>query len=412
VVVSSIAMDELKRAMAATGSRAAPRKAGGTETATSEGEALSPVESTIAQAWRELLGVDAVSREDDFFALGGHSLAAVRLFAKIRRHFSVDLPLATLFQAPTLGALAAVVAQAAGLDTSRAADEPKKAASNVIPLGTRAWSPLVTICKGRPDRKPFFCVHGAGGNVLNFKVLSDRLGPELPFYGLQAQGADGRLPPLPTIEAMASQYVDAIRSVDPDGPYRLAGYSAGGVIALEMAQQLMEGGAKVALLAMIDTLSPTAAARKVPLLRKLWLARHWSLAFLLDWPGRRRRGKLVELNYALALQKLSRGEALPPELVEHHLFRNFITAQAVHKPRTYAGSMALFKATESEMQYLQAGRGLGWEEHVRGGIRVTDIAGSHFSMMAEPGVTELIEGLRKEIEALDEKPLHPNTRAA
>jgi acyl transferase domain-containing protein/thioesterase domain-containing protein len=412
VVVSSIAMDELKRAMAATVPKAAPRNAGGTETATAEGDSLSPAESTIAQAWRELLGVDAISRDDDFFALGGHSLAAVRLFAKIRKHFSVDLPLATLFQAPTLGALAAVVAQAAGMDTPRAPDEPRKPPSNVISLGTRAWSPLVAICKGRPDRKPFFCVHGAGGNVLNFKVLSDRLGPELPFYGLQAQGADGRLPPLPTIEAMASQYVDAIRSVDPEGPYRLAGYSAGGVIALEMAQQLIECGATVALLAMIDTLSPTAAARKVPILRKLWLARHWSLAFLLDWPGRRRRGKLVELNYALALQKLSRGEALPPELVEHHLFRNFITAQAVHKPRTYAGSMALFKATESEMQYLHAGRGLGWEEHVRGGIRVIDIAGSHFSMMAEPGVTELIEGLRREIEALDEKPLHPHTRAA
>lgn len=405
VIVSSIALAELRSAMAEGVPRAAPRKAAAE--ASSCEETLNPVETAIAQAWRELLGVDTVSRDDDFFALGGHSLAAVRLFAKIRRHFSVDLPLATLFQAPTLGALAELVAQAAGPDIVPAAQEPKKPASNVIPLGTRAWSPLVTICKGRPDRKPLFCVHGAGGNVLNFKVLSDRLGPDLPFFGLQAQGADGRLPPLPTIEAMASQYVDAIRGVDPDGPYRLAGYSAGGVIALEMAQQLIESGGKVALLAMIDTLSPAAAARKVPLLRKLWLARHWSLKFLLDWPGRRRRGKLVELNYALALQKLSRGEALPPELVEHHLFRNFITAQAVHRPRSYAGSMVLFKATESEMQYLQAGRGLGWEEHVQGGIRVTDIAGSHFTMMAEPGVTELIEGLRKEIEALDEKPLQP-----
>jgi thioesterase domain-containing protein len=163
---------------------------------------------------------------------------------------------------------------------------------------------------------------------------------------------------------------------------------------------------------MIDTLSPAAAARKVPSLKKLWLARHWSLDFLLDWPGRRRRGKLVELNYALALEKLSRGEALPPELVEHHLFRNFITAQAVHKPRDYGGTMVLFKATESEMQYLQAGRSLGWDRHVHGGIRVIDIAGSHFSMMAEPGVSQLIEGLRREIESLDEKPLHPQTRAA
>jgi thioesterase domain-containing protein len=136
------------------------------------------------------------------------------------------------------------------------------------------------------------------------------------------------------------------------------------------------------------------------------------LKFLLDWPGRRQRGKLMEESYTLALEKLARGEALPPELVEHHLFRNFVKAQALYRPQPYDGSIALFKATESEMQYLQAGRTLGWEENVRGEIRVNDIAGSHFSMMAEPGVSQLIEGLRKELARLDEKPTHPRTRAA
>jgi thioesterase domain-containing protein/acyl carrier protein len=391
----------------------APRKSTGSGDAPSAGDdTLNPVERALAETWRELLGVDEIARDDDFFALGGHSLAAVRLFAKIRKHFAVDLPLATLFQASTLGALSAVVAHGAGLDTAAETDVPKKAASNVIPLGTRAWSPLVAICKGRPDRRPLFCVHGAGGNVLNFKVLSDRLGPDQPFYGLQAQGADGRLPALPTIEAMAAQYVEAARSVDAAGPYRLAGYSAGGAIALEMAQQLIKSGAKVELLMMIDTLSPAAAGRKISYLKKLWLMRHWSLKFLLDWPGRRRRGKLMQTQYQLALEKLSRGEPLPPELVEHHLFRNFVDAQALYKPEPYDGDIALFKATESEMQYLDAGRCLGWEENVRGEIRVTAIAGSHFSMMAEPGVSELVEGLRRELAGADGKPVHPKTRAA
>lgn len=255
-------------------------------------------------------------------------------------------------------------------------------------------------------------MHGAGGNVLNFKIFSDRLGAEQPFYGLQAQGVDGRLPPLSTIEAMASQYIEAIRTVDPAGPYRLAGYSAGGAIALEMAHQLRSMGAGVELLVMIDTLSPAAAAREVPYWRKLWLARHWSLKFLLDWPGRRQRGKLMEQSYVQALEKLARGEALPPELVEHHLFRNFVKAQALYQPQPYDGSITLFKATESEMQYLQAGRTLGWEENVRGEIRVHDIAGSHFTMMAEPGVSELIEGLRRELARLDGEPTHPRTQVA
>ncbi|HSH88539.1 MAG TPA: thioesterase domain-containing protein, partial [Ramlibacter sp.] len=413
VVVSSIALDELRHAMAATAPKPIARKpAGDTGADVATDEELNPVERTLAEAWRELLGVEKIARDDDFFALGGHSLAAVRLFAKIRKHFSVDLPLATLFQASTLGGLATVVAHSAGLDVSQASEAPKKASSNVISLGTRAWSPLVAICRGRPDRRPLFCVHGAGGNVLNFKVLSDRLGADQPFYGLQAQGADGRLPALPSIEAMAAQYVEAVRSVDAAGPYRLAGYSAGGAIALEMAQQLIKSGAQVELLMMIDTLSPAAAGRKISYWRKLWLIRHWSLKFLLDWPGRRRRGKLMQVQYQLALEKLSRGEALPPELVEHHLFRNFVDAQALYKPEAYDGDIALFKATESEMQYLDAGRCLGWEENVRGEIRVTDIAGSHFSMMAEPGVSELVEGLRRELAAADGRPVHPQTRAA
>ena len=95
-----------------------------------------------------------------------------------------------------------------------------------------------------------------------------------------------------------------------------------------MAQQLRKDGASVELLAMIDTLSPSAARRKVSYFTKLWMMRHWSLKFALDWPARRRRGKLAEASYAQALERVGRGEPLPPELVEFHLFRNFVNAQS------------------------------------------------------------------------------------
>lgn len=409
LVVSSIAIADLRGAIANTTRKPARRKTVGPAAGDAE---LNPVEQAIAQAWRELLGVEEVAANDDFFALGGHSLAAVRLFARIRKQYAVDLPLATLFQAPTLRALSALVAQTGGLNTSTNADAPKKAASNVIPLVTRMWSPLVPICRGRADRRPLFCVHGAGGNVLNFKIISDRLGQDQPFYGLQAQGVDGRLAPLSSIEEMAAQYVEAIRTVDANGPYRLAGYSAGGVIALEMAQQLKKDGAVVELLAMIDTLSPTAARRKVSYFTKLWLMRHWSLKFALDWPARRRRGKLAEATYAQALERVRRGEPLPPELVEFHLFRNFVAAQARYQPEPYDGTMALFKAAQADTQYLGAGDSLGWKEHIRGEIRLTEIGGSHFTMMAEPGVSELIDAFRKELARLDEHPQHPHTQVA
>ena len=396
ILVSSIAVDELQRAMQAATPKVAARKA---DSPVDIGPAaLNPVELVIADAWRELLGVEEVLREDDFFALGGHSLAAIRLFARIRKQFAVDLPLATLFETPTLAALAALVAQNAGLDTAEPSTAgQKREASNVIALGTRAWSPLVTICRGNAMRPPLFCVHGAGGNVLNFKIISDGLGPEQPFYGLQAQGVDGRLPALPTIEAMAAQYVEAIRTVDPHGPYQLAGYSAGGVIALEMAQQLKKAGAQVALLAMIDTLMPGAARHKVSRWKKLWLARHWSVGFAVGWPARRRRSQLMNIQYAQALEKLSRGEPLQPEMVEFHLFRNFMAAQERYEPEPYQGRVVLFKASQADTQYLFAGDMLGWENRIHGGIRVAGVPGSHKSMMAEPGLSKLIAVLREEL---------------
>jgi thioesterase domain-containing protein/acyl carrier protein len=395
--VSSIDVAQLARAMAQSSPKPAARvkaPASHAATATHASPALNPVESVLADIWRELLGVEEIAPDDDFFAMGGHSLAAVRLFARIRKQYNVDLPLATLFQAPTLGKLAALVAQQANIPLG-GEEAPKK--SNVIPLVVRSWSPLVPICKGSPERKPLFCVHGAGGNVLNFKVVSDRLGPLQPFYGLQAQGVDGRTPPLTSIEEMAAQYVEAIRTVDPRGPYQLAGYSAGGVIAIEMAQQLMQGGARVSLLAMIDTLAPLAARRRLTPWQKLWLARQWNWEFMAQRASRRRRGREGDELYAQALERLARGEPLPPELVEHHLFRNFIDAQSRYTPQPYHGDIVLFRATLAETQYLAAGPTLGWDEHVHGTIRITPIKGSHFTMMSEPGVSQLIEGLRAEL---------------
>jgi mRNA-degrading endonuclease YafQ of YafQ-DinJ toxin-antitoxin module len=152
---------------------------------------------------------------------------------------------------------------------------------------------------------------------------------------------------------------------------------------------------------MIDTLSPTAATAKVPLLEKIWLKRHWTLDFALDWPVRRRRGRQMQHSYQLALEKLARGEPLPPELVDFHLFRNFTDAQAQYRPEPYDGEVVLFKAAQAETLYLYAGPTLGWDQHATGPIRVTRIGGSHFTMMAEPGVSEVIEGIRRELARLD-----------
>ena len=410
LTVSSIALDDLGRVMAQSSSRLTSASAPGSAKAKGDNAgdaALNPVERAIAEVWRDLLGVQEVALDDDFFALGGHSLAAVRLFAKIRKQFGVDLPLATLFQAPTLAELAAMVSRSGGLDTTQAVAVLKKISSTMVQLPQQAWSPLVTICKGDSALTPIFCVHGAGGNVLNFKVISDRLGRDQPFYGLQAQGVDGLLKPLSSVEAMASQYVQAIRMVGKTGPYRLAGYSGGGVIAYEMAQQLIASGSQVEFLGMIDTLAPDAARKKVSLLTKLALARRWTLKFALKWPERRRIARKMRQSDAVLFAQLARGDALTEQLIGFNLYHSFVAAQAQYVPKPYPGSpILIFRADQAKTSfpdpaYLAAGKSLGWSAHVAGGVRVVDVPGSHITMLAEPGLSVLIAGWKQALVQLD-----------
>ena len=189
-------------------------------------EPRDALELQLARLWEEVLDTRGVGRRDHFFELGGHSLAAVRLFAEIDRRFGVGLPLATLFKAPTVEQLAAVLRE-----KGRSAS-----ASSLVPL-----QPL-------GSRPPLFGVHGHSGEVLFYSDLSRRLGTDQPFYALQAHGRAGRAAPR-TIEEMARHYLDQIRRVQPRGPYSIGGYCMGAFLAFEMAQQLHAQGEEVALLA-------------------------------------------------------------------------------------------------------------------------------------------------------------------
>jgi non-ribosomal peptide synthetase component F/thioesterase domain-containing protein len=195
--------------------------------------ARNETERRLTKLWEELLGVRPIGVHQSYFDLGGNSLLAVRLFARIQKEFQVNLPLGTLFEAQTIAELAAVLS-----DKTR----------------SQEWSPLVPI-QTAGSRPPFFCIHGGGGNVLIYRALSQHLGKDQPFYGLQTQGLDGKLPLLTRIEDMAQLYAREIRRVQSRGPYFLGGYCMGGTVALEVAQRLTAEGEKVALLAMFDTVN-------------------------------------------------------------------------------------------------------------------------------------------------------------
>ena len=197
---------------------------------------LTPIEAELAELWREVLRVADVQPESSFFGLGGHSLLAVSLMAKIERRFGKSPPVSALFRRPTLGQLAALLE----VDAS----EPKST-DRVVPI------------TGAGTRPPLFLVHGAGGGILRYRELAYALGPERPVYGLEAV-----LDSKPTsIQSLAKQYLAAIARVVGSGPLHLGGWSLGGIIALEMAQQLSERGNALGAVVLIDSVPLWAVSR-------------------------------------------------------------------------------------------------------------------------------------------------------
>ncbi len=214
-------------------------------TGTPAPETLSPgvsVEGTLASWWQDLLGVENVGLDDDFFGLGGHSLVGVRLFAKIKKTFQVDIELAVLFEARTVRQLANVIRKA----QQPAATEQK------------AWSALVPI-QPHGSRIPLFFVHAVGGDVLFYEQLSKALGPDQPFYAFKSPLVSRVEIEETSLEELASIYVKELRAFFPQGPYLLGGASLGGHIAFEMARQLDAEGLQPELLLLIDAAVPGSA---------------------------------------------------------------------------------------------------------------------------------------------------------
>jgi thioesterase domain-containing protein/acyl carrier protein len=179
--------------------------------------------------WTRILQVTPIFPGSNFFDLGGDSLLAVGLFLEIERETGRKFPVTTIYDAPT------IAEQAALLESD----------------STPKFSPLVLLKPG-DGRTPLFVVHGIGGTVMELSALGKQIQSDSPVYALQARGLDGTEPPLDTVEGMAAFYLDAIREEQPAGPYLLAGYSFGGLVAFEMARLLKQRQDNVALLFMVD----------------------------------------------------------------------------------------------------------------------------------------------------------------
>lgn len=205
-------------------------------------------ENRLRKIWEDLLGVSPIGLNQNYFELGGSSILAAGLFARIEREFHRRLPLTSLFEAPTVAELAVLLRDG---ET------------------TAEWSPLVTI-QAKGSRPPLFLMHGGGGNVLIYSALAKHLGTDQPVYGLQSPGLNGKRPFLKTIEEMATLYLQGLRRFQPHGPYYLGGYCLGGTLAYEMAQRLRDQGEEVALLALFDTVNWCAIPKSTQWIKARW----------------------------------------------------------------------------------------------------------------------------------------------
>ncbi|MGH2368552.1 MAG: thioesterase domain-containing protein, partial [Chloroflexota bacterium] len=372
----------------------------------------SAIQATLAALWSEVLGVDVVGAKDDFFALGGHSLHAAHLFTRVHEAYGVTLPLSTLLQCPT-------VEQLAGEIERRAPGTPHSSIVPIQPAGARP---------------PFFAIHPMGGDVLLYRDLGRLLGPDQPLYGIRARGLDGNQEPHTDIEVMAADYVDQLRTMQPQGPYFLGGLSAGAVIAFEMARQLTTGGQQVALLASFDGRAVRSGYDEI-LWTWTWLAcfaqnlayfpaqcRHRLAELPPDdrLPAVRRavlknlddllRATLCPYGYAglyrrlydaLGLEgrtqaRLSIDDAVSPS--ERKTETTHALAIKRYVPGVYSGRLTVFRARAQPL-FCSFDPTLGWDKLAAGGVAVKVVSGHHLSMIQPPYVATLARALRA---AMDE----------
>ena len=348
--------------------------------ANNAGIALDDVESLLASWWEELLGVQ-VALDDDFFELGGQSLIVARLFNKIKKNYGIEFPLNTLFEARTVRKLAERIRGGAKLEAAR-------------PSGS---SPIVAI-QPKGAQLPLFVISGLGGNVIKFHTLAHYLGEEQPIYGLLPRGLDGKEPFDTRVEDMAAYYVRAIRNMQPEGPYRIVGYSFGGIVAFEVAQQLMAEQCTVGLLGLFDTIEwhyMENISRSLNPGQRVQIYK----AKLGDALSSEQRftslQELVERKLLAAKARILRtlgGNSTAPKGASIEEVNTF--AAANYKPKTYPGVLTIFRSTTRR---IEEGNDefVGWGGLAKQGVEVHHIASNHFNILQEPGVRILSEKLKK-----------------
>ncbi|EYF02912.1 hybrid non-ribosomal peptide synthetase/type I polyketide synthase [Chondromyces apiculatus] len=355
------------------------------------------VVQTIAAIWREALGVDQTRPDDNFFDLGGDSLIAVKVLARVMEQLGVQLPVHALVETPTFSALTSRIRS--DLPVSREVDGPPSAPPSVPPPPSRRTRLIVRLSDGsggvdrslRRDSSPpsqrgagraLFLIQPIGGTVFSYVPLARALGVGIPVYGIRASGMEPGEPVLDDVGEMALRYLQELRTIQPSGPYTLGGHSAGGVIAHEMARQLVAAGERIALLALLDTPSPLGI-RRARIEGAEDLLRH--AESFRDHAQRAYQGFTTALREETAL-----GAVMVATW----------RAISTYEPTPLDVETVYLRAREAR-DPLDPCPEQDWGQLAPGAFSLHRVPGNHFSMMDTPHVSEVARRLDQHLALLD-----------
>ncbi len=367
------------------------------------------LELQLTKIWEQVLKVQPISINSNFFDLGGHSLLAVQLFTQIRKVINKDLPLATLFQAPTIAQLATIIHQQ-GWSTP--------------------WSSLVAV-QPKGSQPPFF-FHGGAADALSWARFARLLGEDQPFYALQRPDLDGKQVTETSVEELAALCLKEIRTVQPQGPYLLGGHCFGGTVAFEIAQQLIAQGEQVDLLALFDAYPPQSTQLHInrnSLSFRLrasfhkfdyWLHKtyyyHGRKLFSVGLPDKLQyiRQKLQQKISAKQERKLGyqqlNSQPAPGQKTEETLSHQlrYLRAEKVnreaginYRPQIYPGKITLLRAKKQFAQWY-LGELMGWEKLTSVGVEkyeIPGLAGNLFNQASAPLLAKQLQVLLRCIQS-------------
>lgn len=338
-----------------------------------------PLEVSLQRIWEEALGVSPIGLDSDFFALGGHSLKAIRLLSEIERVHGVVLRAPTLFESPTIRTLA-----------DRMREQTPREVSTIVPVQPHG------------SRPPIFFAPGGGGELFVFDGLARALGADQPFYALDMYVFDEiELPEHPvTLHAIAARMLQDLRAIQPHGPYQLAGYSLGGNLVLEIAQQLRAAGETVALLALLDCDGPGYPHVQPFLTRTI---NHFEQALAMRGGSARYLGERVRRTVRAIVHptpdpvKLYADQDgvqhVPSQVLEalEHALTPVLRAWEDYSARFYGGPVVLIRASVrfNNIGIVDDDPYLGWGQLVGGTLRLEEMPCNHFEMVRPEFATRL-----------------------